>query len=329
MVAKKENSKSAKQAATSSLKTKSQVKDNREQKEQSEKRGIGKKKTVSGQVSKSTASYKKPSTPRSVTKVKGAAVLSKKSSSAKVNKTASNSASVSSKTASNPSPETQKGTSGKTAVKQTDKKIHPKKAIRPIKETGGKTVSKIAGSKKKPIAKSPSFPKMKWGSNATLSFEATSQLPPPELTSIAGGFIFYEDRLLLANIPGRGWEIVGGRIDVGEMPEDTFKREALNQVGVNLEHVQMLGILRIDHSGPEPPNCPYPFPVGYGVQFVGIASELPYFRGSSDSLGRSLVTEEGFQEHYYEWNEFYDAIFHYAYEVYHRMKKKLKIQEMK
>jgi 8-oxo-dGTP pyrophosphatase MutT (NUDIX family) len=273
--------------------------------------------TLSGQVVISTTEYKQPSAKKPAGKNHSKRSASVQESPAK--SALPKNAPLSKKT---PTRATVKS-AGNTA-KKTAGTPRPSKAKTGGIRGGRKTSSgnRLSRTPAKPLIQ---FPTMKWGTNATLSFEATEHLPPPELTSIAGGFIFYQDKLLLANIPGRGWEIVGGRIDLGESPEMTFRREALNQVGVQVEHLQMLGMMRIEHGGPQPPNCPYPFPTGYGIQFVGIATELPYFRGSSDSLGRSLITPDGFREHYFEWNEFYDSVFRYAYEVYQKMKKKLKL----
>jgi len=210
------------------------------------------------------------------------------------------------------SSDTQKKTakSSKTKIEPTRKKNSERKSAAP---------------KKKKVKTTPEFPITKWGDNSYVSFEATEHLPAPELTSIAGGFVFHEDKLVLANIPGRGWEIIGGRIDIGETPEQTFRREALSQIGCDLSHVKMIGVVRIEHMGPEPPNCPYPFPVGYGVQFIGIVDNLTSFEGGKSSLGRSLISPDGFQKHYYDWNEYYDAVFKYAYSVYQKWKKKLKL----
>lgn len=188
-----------------------------------------------------------------------------------------------------------------------------------------KTGAKAAPAKKRSPREALVFPTTRWGAESIISFEATEHYPPPELTSIVGGFVFHGGKVVLANVPGRGWEIVGGRIDIGETPEDTFRREARNQVGVTLSHIKMIGVVRIEHMGPEPPNCPYPYPIGYGVQFIGIVDQMIPFSGSEDSLGRSLISPEGFKEHYYDWNEYYEAVFHYAHDVYLKWRKKLKI----
>ncbi len=216
-----------------------------------------------------------------------------------------------------------KSTSSQTSKKKTTatKKSSPKKSSTSSKK---KTSSKQKNrSKRTPSV--PEFPTTTWGDNTIISFEATEYLPATELTSIAGGFVFHKDQLVLANVPGRGWEIIGGRIDVGESPEDTFRREAYQQVGATLSHVKMIGLVRIEHTGPEPPNCPYPFPVGYGVNFIGIVESLDPFIGGKDSLGRSLISPDGFKQHYYDWNEYYEAVFRYAYKEYQKLKKKLKL----
>lgn len=167
------------------------------------------------------------------------------------------------------------------------------------------------------------FPTTSWGSESLIRFEATEYLPPAELTCIAGGFVFHEDKLVLANVPGRGWEMIGGRVDVGEDPEETFRREAFEQVGAELAEVKMIGVIRIEHQGPEPPNCPYPYPVGYGVQFIGIVEHLHPFSGSENSLGRSLISKDGVKHHYFQWDEYAEAVFNYAFEIYQKWKKKL------
>ncbi len=272
--------------------------------------------------SKKKASAKKSSVKKTTTKKTSAKKASAKKATAK-------------KTTAKKSSKTKSAISTKSKSASKSKTSSSKKKAARSKPTSNKKVSTKQTTKhgeplsqnSKGQSKTPKreFPTTKWGPNSIISFEATEHLPPPELTSIAGGFVFYNDKLVLANIPGRGWEIIVGRIDVGESPEITFRRETYDQVGLELSHVKMIGVVRIEHKGPEPPNCPYPFPIGYGVQYIGIAKELTPFKGGAESLGRSLITPEGFKNHYYEWNEYYDAIFRYAYEVYQKLKKKLKL----
>jgi 8-oxo-dGTP pyrophosphatase MutT (NUDIX family) len=271
-------------------------------------------KTVSKKTTKKKTSPKETSVKKSQPKAQQKSVAEKtlsteKKTDDKVETTTSKQVAISKK---KPSP----------AKKRMTKKPSLKPSIAPV-------VSKLKtpSLEKEKKNKQPTilFPTTNLGPDSVVSFEATEDLPPANKTSIAGGFVFYDDKVILANIPGRGWEIIGGRIDIGEDPENTFRREAEQQIGVSLAAVRMIGVVRIEHKGPEPPNCPYPFPVGYGIQFIGIADELLPFYGSQESLGRSLITYEGFREHYYGWNEYYEAVFHFAFDEYRKLKKKLKL----
>ncbi|MDP8244907.1 MAG: NUDIX domain-containing protein [Candidatus Hinthialibacter antarcticus] len=229
-------------------------------------------------------------------------------------------------------PSNRKTATKKTAAKKIIKKTVPPQKASSKKSSSPKSVSKKLVAAKKPAPRrrptvhksnTPQFPPTSWGSGAEIHFEATEHQPPRELTCVAGGFVFYQDKLVLANIPGRGWEIIGGRIDIGEAPEETFRREAQQQIGITFSKVKMLGVIRIQHTGPEPPNCPYPYPIGYGIQYIAIADELVPFHGGEESLGRSLISAEGLKEHYFDWNEHNEAVFKYAFSVYHKWRKKL------
>ena len=143
------------------------------------------------------------------------------------------------------------GTTTKTSKRSTKSSgsVKQKKAV-PLakkKRSAATPKAKASSTRKKKAPRPIEFPKTTWGVDSVVGFEATEHLPPPELTSIAGGFVFQEDKVILANVPGRGWEIIGGRIDIGESPEETFRREAFNQIGVNLTQVKMIGVVKIEH----------------------------------------------------------------------------------
>lgn len=272
-------------------------------------------------VKKPAASSKNPPVPKKAAGgAKGPETAPKKAS---LKKASEKRASTGSNTVKKAKKTDLAGKKPQSADKKTDKPVAPKtaskKSPKRLPNAPEKPKSRPSRAKPKPI---PVFPTAPWGPDSFIGFEASDQLPPAHLTSIAGGFVFYEGRVVLANVPGRGWEMVGGRIDIGESPEETFRREAANQVGVELTHVQMLGVIRIEHTGPKPPNCPYPYPIAYGVHFIGIAGNLRPFAGGHDSLGRSLISLEGLPEHYYNWSPFYEALFKYAFAEYHRIRKK-------
>lgn len=302
---KKDVNKTAKKNTTNkpALKKKSTVK------KSSTKNTSVKAKSVSAKSSstkkKSTVQQKKvTTTPAKTSTIKKSASTKKKS--------------VNTKSTTKPT------TKKKTVQKSTAKKPTTQKSkIAPVVPPKKSASSRIVPTA--PRVKLPDFPTTNWGNNLVIHFEIAEQLPPAHLTSIAGGIVFHEDKVLLANVPGRGWEIIGGRIDLDEDPEITFRRETEIQLGISMSHAKMLGLMRIEHVGPMPPNCPYPYPVAYGIQYIGILDEMLPFEGSVDSLGRSLITMDGLPEHYYGWNSYHEAVFKYAFDEYQKWRKKLKL----
>ncbi len=307
-----------------------------------------KKSTIKTSPAKAKAALKKTVQKKTTAKKEDVNQTTKKKSTTKASGSSTKKATIKKSTAKKSV--AKKSTEKKSAAKKSAAKSSKPKRISSSKQTAAKkkTAQKTKGnitlkknvikttstsSKTKtkrvvpiePRVKAREFPPTKWGSNLEVHFEITEQLPPNHLTSIAGGMVFHDDKVVLANVPGRGWEIIGGRIDLDEHPEETFRREVENQLGIIMSHTKLLGLMRIEHKGPMPPNCPYPYPVAYGIQYIGILKEMLPFESSVDSLGRSLISFEGLPEHYYGWNAYHEAVFKYAFEEYHKLRKKNKL----
>jgi 8-oxo-dGTP pyrophosphatase MutT (NUDIX family) len=78
-----------------------------------------------------------------------------------------------------------------------------------------------------------------------------------------GGVVFDEQRrVLLQQASDDGeWYVPGGAIDPGEEPADAIVREMLEETGLNIEPVRILGVAKS-------PNITYPN--GHQVQYVAI-----------------------------------------------------------
>lgn len=299
------------------------------------KKTAAKKSTAKKSTVKKKTTVKKSSTKKTTAKaksVKAQSSITKKKSTVQKNKSTTAPAKTSTKKKS--ASTKKKSVNTKSIVKPTTKKKSVQKSTNKNTTTQKSKNNPVVSPKKSassrivptaPRVKLPDFPTTNWGNNLVIHFEIAEQLPPAHLTSIAGGIVFHEDKVLLANVPGRGWEIIGGRIDLDEDPEVTFRRETEIQLGISMSHAKMLGLMRIEHVGPMPPNCPYPYPVAYGIQYIGILDEMLPFEGSVDSLGRSLITMDGLPEHYYGWNSYHEAVFKYAFDEYQKWRKKLKL----
>lgn len=146
-----------------------------------------------------------------------------------------------------------------------------------------------------------SFPTVAWqAENATfVAAEAA-----PELAFAALVFPFYGDKLVLAEIPGRGWCIPSGRMESGETAEEAARREAFEEAGVTLGRVACLGhFVLTDKVTGKVRHAPT-----YIADVQGL-SELPE---GSESQGRLLANLEDIEGLYYSWDSLLAAVFERA-----------------
>jgi 8-oxo-dGTP diphosphatase len=93
----------------------------------------------------------------------------------------------------------------------------------------------------------------------------SSLLPPQELITTAFALAFAGERLLLTNLMKRGWDITGGHVEAGEVPEQAVRREVYEEAGAKLGPLHLLGYQRLRLLGPQPASYRYPYPTCYQV----------------------------------------------------------------
>jgi 8-oxo-dGTP pyrophosphatase MutT (NUDIX family) len=109
-----------------------------------------------------------------------------------------------------------------------------------------------------------------------------------KVTSVHG-YCFDGDKVLLAYIRGRGFEIPGGHMEEGESPEEALHREVYEEGRVRGK-IAYLGMLEVSHEeNPEfDPNGKYPL-IGYQLFYrMDITATLPFER-DNESLTRIWV----------------------------------------
>lgn len=145
------------------------------------------------------------------------------------------------------------------------------------------------------------FPTVTWR-RETVTFvpELRTELPARH----ALVFPFYGDRVVLAEIPDRGWCIPSGRIEVGESPEEAARREAYEEAGVTLGRLVPLGSFVFT----EPETGTQRHAPAFVAEAVGLGA-LP---DGSESQGRMLVAVEDIAGLYYAWDALLAAVFEEA-----------------
>ena len=158
------------------------------------------------------------------------------------------------------------------------------------------------------------FPTVYWDEwNSDATFDAGETLPPESAGRLWAVllFVFYGDKVALADIEGRGLTIPSGRIEPGETLDDAAVREAWEETGANLDPARrrLIGCYRLmprtgEYAG-ETRYCPV-----FAAEAFGFAS-IPE---DSESRGLVLAAWEDVADLYFTWDPLMAAVFEYARE---------------
>lgn len=147
---------------------------------------------------------------------------------------------------------------------------------------------------------SPNFPKVVWqGDDATFLPGVIAERPVWALV-----FPFYGDRIVLAQIPGRGWCIPSGHIEPGETPEEAARRETHEESGATLGRIAPLGTFRLTSRATGE--------VRHGIAFLGDVTNLEELPQDTESQGRLLIPVEEVESAYFAWDALLATVFAHA-----------------
>lgn len=121
-----------------------------------------------------------------------------------------------------------------------------------------------------------------------ISLILDESLPPSELITSALALAFHEGNFLMTKLHQRGWDIPGGHIDPDETPEQTMRREVMEEAAVKLGPVRLLGHQRIRLLGDMPERYRYPYPDSYQVFYIGHVVEILSFKPTAEAIDRTF-----------------------------------------
>lgn len=101
-----------------------------------------------------------------------------------------------------------------------------------------------------------------WGNMPLrLTYHLATAQPPVQYVSSVRAIVFRNDDVLVVRGDrGQFYILPGGRKEKNELPEETLRREVLEETGWTLKELSILGFMHFHHLGPEPVNYPYPYP---------------------------------------------------------------------
>jgi len=97
-----------------------------------------------------------------------------------------------------------------------------------------------------------------WPQTASQVEFIPSKTPPDLPVTAVKIFVFQQDKLLLAHVTGRGWDLPGGHIEPGETPVQAIVRELKEETGAAVERFALIGYLQITTQQQNEHNRKYP-----------------------------------------------------------------------
>lgn len=150
-----------------------------------------------------------------------------------------------------------------------------------------------------------------WDSDAT--FAPGEELPPESEGRLWAVlvFVFYGDKIALADIEGRGWCIPSGHIEAGETLDEAAVREVREEIGAHLcpDRRRLIGWYCLTPRGGKNAGQTRFCPV-----FVAEALGFEALPVGTESRGLFLASMEDVADLYFTWDALMAAVFDYAAE---------------
>jgi len=152
------------------------------------------------------------------------------------------------------------------------------------------------------------FPSVYWEAmGATAEFLPGDELPPASEGHIWAVlvFLFYGDKIVLADIAGRGYCIPSGKVEQGETISVAAEREVFEEVGGRLKEdaLWLIGCYKLTSKSRADRYC---------AVFVAEALGFEPIPAGSESQGKMLSAIEDVADLYFQWDPLMDAVFAYA-----------------
>jgi 8-oxo-dGTP pyrophosphatase MutT (NUDIX family) len=94
-----------------------------------------------------------------------------------------------------------------------------------------------------------------------IAFYFYDQQPPRRYVSSVHAIVLRDQSVLVVTDPANEMYILpGGRVEEGELPLETLKREVLEETGWTLGETELFGFMHLHHLGVKPEKYKYPYP---------------------------------------------------------------------
>jgi 8-oxo-dGTP diphosphatase len=130
--------------------------------------------------------------------------------------------------------------------------------------------------------------------------------------------VYYGDKVVLADIEGRGFCIPSDKTEDGETIDQALEREVYEETGARLDPRQrrLIGCYRLESRKTRPSSQPR---LRYCPVFIAEARGFEAIPAGSESRGLFLAQVEDLADLYYTWDDLMAAVFDHAERLRHTL----------
>ena len=141
---------------------------------------------------------------------------------------------------------------------------------------------------------SKTYPITVKGKQCNLRLLGSSYVPDFEKVTSVAGLIFDNDSILAVRLKNRGVDIPGGHTEAyDKSPEETLKREVLEEASATIRDLKLLDVIESDYLGSEPNQLTYML-----IYSAKLDQLLPYDETDEVACERLRLPKESFLELY-------------------------------
>ncbi|REK71891.1 NUDIX domain-containing protein [Paenibacillus paeoniae] len=133
-----------------------------------------------------------------------------------------------------------------------------------------------------------------WGGHyVKLTWLPGVELPDPAFVTSVHGVCMDQGKMMLVHVQGRGFNLPGGHVEIGETPVDTLLRECMEEGYVKCGDSRYIGAIEVSHEENPlfDPNGKYPL-IGYQLFYRTTIIECLPYRQENECTARIWVEPE-------------------------------------